>query len=126
MSATAAARCISLGLLGNGGVHAPDKHFWALLDLAESQRIRRVAIHAMLDGRDTLPRSALGFMRETIERAQGRARIASIGGRYFGMDRDRRWQRTELFYRAAIDGTGPQIGDPLAAISGRLRRRTER
>jgi 2,3-bisphosphoglycerate-independent phosphoglycerate mutase len=105
-----------LGLLGNGGVHAQDKHLWALLDLAESQRVRRVAIHAMLDGRDTLPRSALGFMRETIERARGRAGIASIGGRYFGMDRDRRWQRTELFYRAAIDGTGPQIGDPLAAI----------
>jgi 2,3-bisphosphoglycerate-independent phosphoglycerate mutase len=105
-----------IGLLGNGGVHALDKHLWALLDLAESQRIRRVAIHAMLDGRDTLPRSALSFMRETIERARGRARIASIGGRYFGMDRDRRWQRTELFYRVAIDGTGPQISDPLAAI----------
>jgi 2,3-bisphosphoglycerate-independent phosphoglycerate mutase len=105
-----------VGLLGNGGVHAQDKHLFALLDLAESQRVGRVAIHAMLDGRDTLPRSALGFMRETIERARGRARIASIGGRYFGMDRDRRWQRTELFYRAAIDGTGPGITDPLAAI----------
>ncbi len=105
-----------VGLLGNGGVHAQDKHLWALLDLAESQRVGRVAIHAMLDGRDTLPRSALGFVRETIERARGRARIASIGGRYFGMDRDRRWQRTELFYRAAIDGTGPRISDPLAAI----------
>ena len=93
-----------------------DKHLFALLDLAESQRVGRVAIHAMLDGRDTLPRSALGFMRETIERARGRARIASVGGRYFGMDRDRRWQRTELFYRAAVDGTGPQITDPLEAI----------
>jgi 2,3-bisphosphoglycerate-independent phosphoglycerate mutase len=105
-----------IGLLGNGGVHAQDKHLWALLDLAESQRVPQVAIHAMLDGRDTLPRSALGFMAETLAHARGRARIASVGGRYFGMDRDRRWPRTELFYRAAIDGTGPPADDPLIVI----------
>jgi 2,3-bisphosphoglycerate-independent phosphoglycerate mutase len=105
-----------VGLLGNGGVHARDTHLWALLDLADAQRVPRVAIHAMLDGRDTLPRSALGFMDETLAHAGGRAVLASVGGRYFGMDRDRRWPRTELFYRAAVDGTGPSATDPRQMI----------
>ena len=62
------------------------------------------------------PRSALGFMRETVERAKGRAVIASLGGRYFGMDRDKRWPRTEKWYRAMVDGTGPRAADPVAAV----------
>ena len=105
-----------VGLLGNGGVHAADRHLWALLELAEAERVPRVALHALLDGRDTLPRSALGFMQETIGHLGRRAVIGSVGGRYYGMDRDRRWPRTELFYRAAVDGTGPQATDPVAVI----------
>jgi 2,3-bisphosphoglycerate-independent phosphoglycerate mutase len=96
-----------MGLIGKGGVHALDRHLFALIDLAERQGVGRVAIHALLDGRDTLPKSALEYMRETVAAAQGRARIASLGGRYFGMDRDRRWQRTQLWYDAAIRGVGP-------------------
>jgi 2,3-bisphosphoglycerate-independent phosphoglycerate mutase len=105
-----------VGLLGNGGVHASDKHLSALLDLAEDQRVPHVALHALLDGRDSLPRSALGFMQETLARTEGRARVASVSGRYYGMDRDRRWPRTELFYRAAVDGAGAQAADPVGVI----------
>ena len=105
-----------MGLIGGGGVHAIDEHLFALFDLAEREGVGRVAVHALLDGRDTLPTSALGYMRETVTRARGRARVASLGGRYYGMDRDRRWERTELWYRAAVEGAGPQVSDPVEAI----------
>jgi len=104
------------GLIGNGGVHAVDKHLFALIDLASRENVARVAIHALLDGRDTLPRSAIRFMRETLDYADSRARVATLGGRYYGMDRDRRWQRTELWYRAMVDGVGPRVSDPMEAI----------
>ena len=105
-----------MGLIGDGGVHALDQHLFALIDLAEREQLPHVAVHALLDGRDTLPRSALGFMQTLLDRARGRARVASLGGRYFGMDRDKRWDRTEKWYRAAVDGTGPTGTDPLAVI----------
>jgi 2,3-bisphosphoglycerate-independent phosphoglycerate mutase len=105
-----------LGLIGSGGVHALDKHLFALIDLAELQRVGRVAIHALLDGRDTMPRSGLEYVQELQEYARGRAVIASIGGRYFGMDRDRRWDRIQKWYDAAVLGIGPQAGDPLEVI----------
>jgi len=105
-----------IGLLGGGGVHAIDAHLYALIDLAERLHVPRVALHLLTDGRDTLPRSALGYMRDLLAHARGRAQVASVGGRYYGMDRDRRWQRTELFYRAAIDGVGPRASDPLDVI----------
>ncbi|MDQ2890824.1 MAG: 2,3-bisphosphoglycerate-independent phosphoglycerate mutase [Gemmatimonadota bacterium] len=105
-----------MGLLGGGGVHAIDAHLYALIDMAEALRVPKIALHLLTDGRDTLPQSALGYLRDLLAYARGRARVASIGGRYFGMDRDRRWQRTELFYRAAVDGTGPTDTDPVRAI----------
>src|SRR5688572_10231392 len=105
-----------MGLIGSGGVHALDRHLFALIDLAERERVPRVAIHALLDGRDTMPTSELGYMEELLAHARGRAAIASLGGRYYGMDRDRRWPRTELWYRAAIEGVGPSITDPHQAI----------
>ena len=105
-----------LGLLGKGGVHALDQHLFALIDLAARRGVPRVAIHAMLDGRDTLPKSALEYMRETVAVAAGRAVIASLGGRYYGMDRDKRWPRVAMEYRAAVDGTGPTTTDPVEAI----------
>lgn len=105
-----------MGLIGNGGVHAVDRHLFALIDLAERQRMPCVAIHALLDGRDTLPRSAVGFMNDTITHAAGRAEVASLGGRYFGMDRDRRWDRTKLWYDAMVHGRGVAAADPLQAI----------
>jgi 2,3-bisphosphoglycerate-independent phosphoglycerate mutase len=103
-------------LLGNGGVHGLDQHLFALVDLAERHGVQRVAIHGMLDGRDTLPRSGLDFLRQTMTYIGGRARLASIGGRYYGMDRDHRWPRTERWYRAAVDGVGPPVTDPVQAV----------
>ncbi|HEV8216473.1 MAG TPA: 2,3-bisphosphoglycerate-independent phosphoglycerate mutase [Gemmatimonadaceae bacterium] len=105
-----------MGLVGRGGVHAIDEHLFALLDLCEIRGVPRVAIHALLDGRDTMPRSSLGYMREVLKRAHGRAVIGSLGGRYFGMDRDKRWDRTEKWYRVAVDGVGPTGTDPLEVI----------
>ncbi|MDQ2664936.1 MAG: 2,3-bisphosphoglycerate-independent phosphoglycerate mutase [Gemmatimonadota bacterium] len=106
-----------VGLIGSGGVHAIDTHLLALLDLAEREQMPRVAIHAMLDGRDTMPRSGLGYLEELLAKAKGRARLASIGGRYFGMDRDNRWERVEQWYRSAVTGTGPTSSDPLALVA---------
>ena len=105
-----------LGLIGKGGVHGVDQHLFALLDLAEKEGVKKVAIHALMDGRDTLPTSGLGYLEETIAKAHGRARVASLGGRYYGMDRDKRWDRTEKFYRAAVDGVAPPASDPAAAV----------
>jgi len=104
-----------LGLLGDGGVHAMESHLLALVELAERQGVPRVSIHALMDGRDTLPTSGLGFLERTLYATQGRARLASIGGRYFGMDRDRRWERVSRWFDSVI-GRGPSTTDPLAAI----------
>ena len=106
-----------VGLIGSGGVHAIDKHLLALLNLADRETVPRVAIHAMLDGRDTMPRSGLGYLEELMARAKGRAVLASVGGRYFGMDRDHRWDRTEKWYRSVVDGSGPTSADPLALVA---------
>jgi 2,3-bisphosphoglycerate-independent phosphoglycerate mutase len=105
-----------MGLVGSGGVHASDAHLRALVDLAERRRVPRVDIHALLDGRDTMPRSALGFMEELIAFIGERAHVASFGGRYFGMDRDARWDRMEKWYNAAVKGIGPESNGPLETI----------
>jgi 2,3-bisphosphoglycerate-independent phosphoglycerate mutase len=105
-----------MGLIGAGGVHAFDKHLYSLIDLAERQKVGRVAIHALLDGRDTMPRSAHGYMRQLLAYARDRARVASLGGRYFGMDRDARWEREEKWYLASVKGEGPRGSDPLRVI----------
>ena len=113
-----------MGLLGDGGVHAHEEHLFALVDLAERRGVRNVAIHALLDGRDTLPTSALDFMRRTMARIGNRARIASVGGRYFGMDRDRRWERVRKWYDVAVRGIGPSAPDPVTAIQAAYGRGT--
>jgi 2,3-bisphosphoglycerate-independent phosphoglycerate mutase len=105
-----------IGLIGAGGVHAIDTHLLALLDLAERQQVPRVAIQVMLDGRDTMPRSGLGYLEELLRLARGRAAIGSVGGRYFGMDRDHRWDRTEKWYVSAVRGVGPNGTDPLQVV----------
>jgi 2,3-bisphosphoglycerate-independent phosphoglycerate mutase len=105
-----------MGLVGDGGVHAHDDHLLALVELAARERVPRVALHLLTDGRDTLPTSALGFVRALLAKIGPRATIASIGGRYFGMDRDRRWPRIQKWYDAAVRGTGPSTSDALAFI----------
>ncbi|HET9426644.1 MAG TPA: 2,3-bisphosphoglycerate-independent phosphoglycerate mutase [Gemmatimonadaceae bacterium] len=104
-----------VGLVGKGGVHAIDQHLFALIDLCARMGVTP-AVHAMLDGRDTMPRSGLGYMRELLERARGKAVIGSVGGRYYGMDRDHRWERTEKWYQSAVRGVGPTAADPLEVI----------
>jgi len=112
-----------MGLIGAGGVHAIDKHLLAMIELARREGVPRVAIHAFMDGRDTLPRSGLGYMQELLreigeaaEESSTVVKIASVSGRYYVMDRDRRWERTELAYRAMVNGSGPSATDPVEAI----------
>ncbi len=105
-----------VGLIGAGGVHAIDTHLLALLELAQRQRVPRVAIQVMLDGRDTMPRSGLGYLEELMSAAKGRAVIGSVGGRYYGMDRDHRWDRTGKWYDSAVRGVGPSATDPLQVV----------
>ncbi|MGK2961307.1 MAG: 2,3-bisphosphoglycerate-independent phosphoglycerate mutase [Gemmatimonadaceae bacterium] len=110
-----------IGLVGSGGVHAIDTHLYAMIDLAVRESVPSVAIHAFMDGRDTMPTSGLGYMQELqayIAARSGRTsiRVASVSGRYYAMDRDRRWQRTELAYRAVVEGSGPAASSPEGAI----------
>ena len=101
-------RLHAVSLIGPGGVHANDRHLVALAVLANRHGVD-VDVHALLDGRDTPPSSALGFMRDLVDRladADPGARIASVGGRYYAMDRDTRWERTELGYDAIVHGDG--------------------
>ena len=95
------------GLVSPGGVHSSEDHILRLLELAKAQSVARVAVHAFLDGRDTPPQSA-GAALEKLQAkcaALGNARIASVSGRYYAMDRDQRWERVKLAYDAIAEGT---------------------
>ena len=108
-----------VSLVGPGGVHANDRHLVALAALAARQGVPEVRVHALLDGRDTPPRSARPFVADLEERlaaAHPDARIATIGGRYWAMDRDTRWDRTKRGYDAIVHGVGERAPSALAAI----------
>jgi len=107
-----------MGLLSDGGVHSHQAHLYALLRLARDKGLARVRIHAILDGRDVPPRSALGYFRELEEviGSLGLGKVATVAGRYYSMDRDRRWERTELAYRAMTSGEGLRASDPAEAV----------
>ncbi|PYP08547.1 MAG: 2,3-bisphosphoglycerate-independent phosphoglycerate mutase, partial [Gemmatimonadetes bacterium] len=108
-----------MGLIGTGGVHALDTHLLAAVELGRNAGVP-VAIHAWLDGRDTPPKSALGFMQELMaavkDNGGGRAVVSSVVGRYYAMDRDKRWDRTKLAYDAMVNGVGVPVSDPITAI----------
>lgn len=106
-----------IGLLGNGGVHAHDTHMLGMVNLAAHEGVPRTVIHTLLDGRDTPPKSASDFLPSFLERLAGRAQLASVSGRYYGMDRDNRWERTGLWYDAAVRGEGPLETDAVAALN---------
>jgi 2,3-bisphosphoglycerate-independent phosphoglycerate mutase len=108
-----------ISLIGPGGVHANDRHLVALVELAARQDVPAVRVHALLDGRDTPPRSALGFIADLEGRlaaAHPDARIASVGGRYWAMDRDNRWDRVERGYDAIVHGVGERAASATAAV----------
>jgi 2,3-bisphosphoglycerate-independent phosphoglycerate mutase len=107
-----------LGLVGPGGIHAVDEHIVAMAELARRAGLpaERVFLHALTDGRDTPPRSAIEFIPSLERQLDGRARIATVGGRYFGMDRDRRWDRVRVAWEAIVHGEGPTAPTALAAV----------
>lgn len=107
-----------LGLVSAGGVHSWHEHLYALLRMAKGRNIPRVSVHAFLDGRDTAPNSGAGYVSELVEKTKeyGIGRVASIVGRYYAMDRDRRWDRTRLAYKMLVSGEGKSRTDPVAAI----------
>jgi 2,3-bisphosphoglycerate-independent phosphoglycerate mutase len=107
-----------MGLIGNGGVHALDQHLLAAVELGRREQVP-VAIHAWLDGRDTLPKSGLGFMQELLQAVgpSGRPAVSTVVGRYYAMDRDKRWERTRLAYDAMVKEIGAPAPDPVTAIT---------
>ncbi len=109
-----------VSLIGPGGVHANDRHLVALAGLAAQQGVPEVRVHALLDGRDTPPSSAAGFVADLESRlgaAHPDARIATVGGRYYAMDRDGRWERIALGYAAIVHGLGEHAPSAAAAIT---------
>ncbi|TMC66399.1 MAG: 2,3-bisphosphoglycerate-independent phosphoglycerate mutase, partial [Chloroflexi bacterium] len=108
-----------ISLIGPGGVHANDRHLVALAKLARDHDVEGILVHALLDGRDTPPRSAIGFVEDLKRRlsaAHPDARLASVGGRYFAMDRDGRWDRIEQGYDAIVHRLGDHAPSAVAAI----------
>jgi 2,3-bisphosphoglycerate-independent phosphoglycerate mutase len=106
------------GLLSDGSVHSHIDHLLALLDLAAKNGADKIAVHAVLDGRDKPPRSALPFIDQLEAKLKqiGRGRIATVSGRYYAMDRDKRWDRTERAWRAMVTGEAPRIASARAAV----------
>jgi 2,3-bisphosphoglycerate-independent phosphoglycerate mutase len=115
-----------VALVGPGGVHAHDRHLLALVDLAARRGVPQVRLHALLDGRDTPPSSAAGFVAEleaALAERHPDARIATVGGRYFAMDRDHRWERVEAGYDAIVHAEAAHhattAGEAISAGYGR-------
>jgi 2,3-bisphosphoglycerate-independent phosphoglycerate mutase len=109
-----------VGLLGPGGVHALDRHLLACVELGVRQRVPAIAIHGFLDGRDSAPTLGAEVVRTLLldmRRIAGqRVDIASLTGRYYGMDRDRRWDRTRLAFDAMVHGVGTPVEHPVMAV----------
>ena len=106
------------GLLSDGGVHSHIEHLFALLELAKKLQVEKVYVHAFLDGRDVAPTSAKGYIESLCTKMKelGVGELATIQGRYYSMDRDKRWERVEKAYRAMVYGDGPTYHDPVQAI----------
>lgn len=107
-----------MGLLSDGGVHSHYEHLFALLQLAKQQGLEDVFIHGFLDGRDVAPDTALRYIADTEKQMAdiGVGQFASIHGRYYAMDRDKRWDRVNLAYEAIVDGVGPIFESAQAGV----------
>ncbi|WP_020621089.1 2,3-bisphosphoglycerate-independent phosphoglycerate mutase [Paenibacillus daejeonensis] len=106
------------GLLSDGGVHSHIAHLFALLELAKQEQLNDVYIHCFLDGRDVQPDSARGYLEALQAKIEetGVGKVATVQGRYYAMDRDKRWDRVEKSYRAMVYGEGPTYTDPVQAV----------
>ena len=107
-----------LGLVSDGGVHSHTTHLKAICDICKEKGLTKVFIHAFTDGRDTDPKSGLGFIENVethLKHAVGK--IASVSGRYYAMDRDKRWERVKFAYDALVKGIGPTATSAIAAIT---------
>ena len=106
------------GLLSDGGVHSHNTHIYALLELAKARGLTEVYVHAFLDGRDVPPSSGKDFVAALADKcaALGVGKIATVAGRYYAMDRDKRWDRVQLAYDAIAKAQGVSAADPVAAV----------
>ena len=108
-----------MGLVSDGGVHAQMSHLYALLEIAKAEQFgEKVYLHLFTDGRDSFPTSGVRFLEEVTKRciSLGAGKIATVMGRYFGMDRDHHWERTEKAYRALTEGIGKISADPISVM----------
>jgi 2,3-bisphosphoglycerate-independent phosphoglycerate mutase len=109
-----------LGLVSDGGVHAHTSHLKALCDIASSQGVQKSFIHAFTDGRDTDPKSGLGYLTDVLEHIRLQpTKLASVVGRYYAMDRDNRWERVKVAYDLLVNGKGEPTANPLAVLTAR-------
>ena len=105
-----------LGLLSDGGVHSSIHHLYAIIDACKHHGLQKVAIHAFLDGRDTNPTNGITYVKELLHYLQGsNIVLASIIGRYYAMDRDKRWERINKAYQLLINADGKKTTNPIQA-----------
>ena len=105
------------GLVSDGGVHSHINHLKAIIDVCKQEQLTDVFIHAFTDGRDCDPKSGLGFIKDLQQHLNGSVgKIASVSGRYYAMDRDKRWERIKLAYDALVNGMGEKATDAIAAV----------
>lgn len=118
------ARLHLIGLLSDGGVHSHNTHLYALLEMAKKKGLESVYVHVVLDGRDVPPQSALLYLQELEEKLQqiGIGKVATLSGRYFAMDRDKRWERVEKAYRCLTDGEGLEAKTVQEAVESSYKR----
>ena len=109
-----------MGLLSDGGVHSHINHLYALLDMATGRGVKEIFIHAFMDGRDTPPASGINYIKdlESFLSDKPSAKIATVSGRYWAMDRDNRWERIEQAFRALVEGSGKKVQSALEAVQG--------
>jgi 2,3-bisphosphoglycerate-independent phosphoglycerate mutase len=105
-----------LGLLSDGGVHSHERHLFALVKMAKNEKVSQLAVHCFLDGRDTPPASSQTYLRNLQKELGDSGEIATLVGRYFAMDRDKRWDRVQIAYEALVEGKGEPHQEPVVAV----------
>ncbi|MCJ1385184.1 hypothetical protein MMC17_008305 [Xylographa soralifera] len=110
-----------LGLVSDGGVHSHNKHLYGLLQVAKEMKVPHVFVHCFTDGRDTDPKSGARYVKELVDKMKeiGTGQVATVVGRYYIMDRDKRWDRVEIGMKGVVTGEGEESTDPVATIEER-------